>query len=1205
MRKEIRLSKYLADTISIGILFLFCLALFVANHNPNNWLVGWDNVLSEFDIGLSLKRSLFGAWAEHFGLGVASGFPISTELFRLPLLGILKLLFDISSIRYIWTFIMLFLGSVGTFLFTRYILHNKNNQLASVASATFYVFNLATLQSFFTPFETFVGFFAAIPWLLLSFLYVLRQRGRKPLLLFALTSLFFSFTFYVQTYFVVIFTLYLLLALDYISRERNSNAIKRSFGVMLLFIFVNAYWLLPTAYSTINNSSEIVDAKATALSTPETQLMNEAQGSFDNIVRLKGFWFEYTDYSIEKNQYYYLLPQWREWVSTPGVVFTGYGLFVISLIGILSSLGDKKSKLRLFPVALLLLSFVMLSSGHGLIGEIYKLFVNTIPLFGQVFRSVFTKWSLVMSFIMAIGIGFIVKKLPRLFSAILCIFVISGSIYSVYPMLSGNLISQNMQVDYPNSYLQLYRYLGNKSKQSRLAFFPIQTFWGWNFTNWNYRGSGFLWYGTEQPIMDRAFDIWSPYNETFYNELSTAYYKKDNQNILAIFNKYDISYVLLDESVIIPGGDDSQLRNEYTKTLLRDIGASKEWHDGQLTLYRLSNYSDSFVQPQDSYFKANFNDNYKRESIWNETSYVNGTISDIMYPFANISRENITDEVTYENEKVLFTSVLKNGELSKLTVPALNNTYYASADLTFLGESFVLDFEQPYSIYADEEKINTITKIPRLAEETSIAIDQAVFVLNGKPVEISKGESLRIQNIPLQKSEGLRVQIYDKAAARSSSLDDEFFSTEFNKCWERDNTEGEIATEIEDNIYKIEARDAVGCNVMKVGSLVKNAHVRVTLQFRSDNGARPHFCFQGEKSTDCLNSEVFYRTTTSKEFADVQREFVINEDDVYWLVVGGRPPDEKGEKWTIEYKAPAVTLIAQATELSFVPEVFSGLWSEEEVAIPKNINKIDVVLPESPIVLNNNLFQSNENKNCDILNRGYGEKFIRAGNIYYNSGSYGAACDFTSTDVSTQREYLMRIQGENQAGRSLKAFLYNQATQRNDLEVLMDEGKFDNTYSVLSWPQEENEYALSVETRSFGQLSRNRLDKVTFYDVPLTWLSQWRIGEPKLYHSALKVNKVDKLGTAFYKVDASGEGLLKLSQGYDKGWLAFSGGKLLEHVKVNGWANGWLIPSDYELRVTSYEVYIIFWPQLLQWFGFLLLVLTPIVIWHKIGSASR
>ncbi|MEK7536648.1 MAG: hypothetical protein AAB559_02650, partial [Patescibacteria group bacterium] len=95
----------------------------------------------------------------------------------------------------------------------------------------------------------------------------------------------------------------------------------------------------------------------------------------------------------------------------------------------------------------------------------------------------------------------------------------------------------------------------------------------------------------------------------------------------------------------------------------------------------------------------------------------------------------------------------------------------------------------------------------------------------------------------------------------------------------------------------------------------------------------------------------------------------------------------------------------------------------------------------------------------------------------------------------------------------------------------------------------------------------------------------------------LQVKSVKKFGTAIYKVETRGEGVLELGQGFEPGWLGFriedGRFKKLEHIKVNGWSNGFIVPpTSYFLNPTS--VYLVFWPQLLEWGGFVVLIITLI-----------
>jgi hypothetical protein len=95
-----------------------------------------------------------------------------------------------------------------------------------------------------------------------------------------------------------------------------------------------------------------------------------------------------------------------------------------------------------------------------------------------------------------------------------------------------------------------------------------------------------------------------------------------------------------------------------------------------------------------------------------------------------------------------------------------------------------------------------------------------------------------------------------------------------------------------------------------------------------------------------------------------------------------------------------------------------------------------------------------------------------------------------------------------------------------------------------------------------------------------------------LSENRLQILDSQKVGS-FFEVQTSGDGLLVLGQGYEKGWLAvalqpnfkfqISNFKLLNHVKVDGWANGWFVPANIGGSVSN--IYILFWPQLLEFAG--------------------
>lgn len=90
-------------------------------------------------------------------------------------------------------------------------------------------------------------------------------------------------------------------------------------------------------------------------------------------------------------------------------------------------------------------------------------------------------------------------------------------------------------------------------------------------------------------------------------------------------------------------------------------------------------------------------------------------------------------------------------------------------------------------------------------------------------------------------------------------------------------------------------------------------------------------------------------------------------------------------------------------------------------------------------------------------------------------------------------------------------------------------------------------------------------------------------------------------------------GLIRLSQGFDNGWVGVLISdqlpvisdqiKILEHVKVDGWANGWMVPSARQHDDTSARTVILFyWPQLLEYIGFVALGFTLIFLFMQRGK---
>lgn len=641
----------------VGVWFLICLA----NFKSGTFLSGWDNLHPEFNFSLNVARSLSASWQEYQGAGLVGGMAHAADLPRQLILWIASLFLPNELIRYFWTFAMLLIGPLGIyFLTTKRIFSQQTSTLKNIAglsASVFYLLNLGTVQTFFTPFDPNVSFYGFLPWLVVAALSFLQIGGKRSLFKFFVVSILAIPSFYVQTYFVVYLVVLTIFSLE-IAFKKKLVGVKRLLVLLFIVVLSNSFWLLPVSYFGIARSSVLLKAHGSTLATPEIQTLNQARGSLPDTALIKGFWFDYYDLDDE-GKFSYLYEDWIQHAESQTIQVLGYAVFGIALLGIFFRLLSKKNQLvRFSPLILLVVAYFMLATVNPPFGGLFEWVSNKVPLFSQMFRDVFTKWSVPTAFVYSLGIfffldaigGYFKVKLSKSFWTIgFAVLSISASVLVVFPVFSGKLISERMRVDTPDQYFEVFEYFKKLPKEGRVAFLPIHNFWGWNFYSWGYRGSGFLWYGIEQPILDRAFDVWSPYNETFYNEAAFALYDKDLEAFERVLDKYQVKHLLLDGSVISPGGDSEILNIEGTKELIVDSTRIREIKNfGFLTLYETDvDVGTQFVSNPDKYSKVDTELTYSQiDPIFQEDggAYIQDS-EGTSYPFVNLdSRRGPTIE---------------------------------------------------------------------------------------------------------------------------------------------------------------------------------------------------------------------------------------------------------------------------------------------------------------------------------------------------------------------------------------------------------------------------------------------------------------------------------------------------------------------------------------------------------------------------------
>jgi hypothetical protein len=241
--------------------------------------------------------------------------------------------------------------------------------------------------------------------------------------------------------------------------------------------------------------------------------------------------------------------------------------------------------------------------------------------------------------------------------------------------------------------------------------------------------------------------------------------------------------------------------------------------------------------------------------------------------------------------------------------------------------------------------------------------------------------------------------------------------------------------------------------------------------------------------------------------------------------------------------------------------------------------------------------------NCDYAGRGRVSVMSGAvGNLTQKAQGLAAACNtLVSRYFSPRQAYLLRVRGENFQGLGLQVYVDDDTLASINRENLLPEGKFAVTLNVrastsVTTPVQPR--SIVIQSQSLGQYqsSENWLEMAEIVPIDQNWLSQMTVQTPPAAAATIRraeerLQIVTASGDLGYRYQAqiknhtSQPQLLVLGQTYDQMWRIDM--PAAEHVIYNGWANGWLIPSNFEGKVTiSYQ------PQYWAWWGLGLGVVT-------------
>lgn len=189
-------------------------------------------------------------------------------------------------------------------------------------------------------------------------------------------------------------------------------------------------------------------------------------------------------------------------------------------------------------------------------------------------------------------------------------------------------------------------------------------------------------------------------------------------------------------------------------------------------------------------------------------------------------------------------------------------------------------------------------------------------------------------------------------------------------------------------------------------------------------------------------------------------------------------------------------------------------------------------------------------------------------------------------NASLSQNYLVKIISRHLSGLPLKISVVSDNSQNKYLNTLLPNTAKTNTswFFIPARQSDSFDYGLNFifDNTSFSTFNKNYIDQITLYPLALNKETSY----PPL--SRQYIYPIS--GIFYYKAYVtSPTSTLILPQAYDSGWVAINFNhykiNILNHSQVNNWANGWNIEN-----IQNDNIYLIFWPQLLEFLGFILLI---------------
>lgn len=1167
----------------IIVLGIILLTISLLSFVPDKYLLSNDNYSPELNPKLTILRSLISpAWRSYRVLGFASDSE-QADIFRTGILGIIGLATGNNVAGQIYYFISLFVGAFSMAFFIREMLSisklRRYYNWGFLLGGIFYISTLWTVWTFYQSMAPFVTNFGFLPLLLLlTYRYIKDGSPQNALWLF-IASILFTPTCVIATLFIVdIVVIGLFVCFWSIYYWKNWKIVLgKVIKTLGIFIITQLFWILPFIHYTFTNSSSIISS---SVNRSITNSVIDLETDMQTAINTARF---YSRVLTDSNGNGFLYP-----------VSEDYGHYdfykVISLIpaffaalGLFFALWKKNWKFVFFFV-ITLGSWFLIKVTNPPLGGIFTFLQEHIPLFKQVLRwpssKLYEIFLICVDICAVLGFFYFVsflksftknKKAKLFISMILGILVTASTLfYMEYPFL-GNMFSKTALVSLPNEYYDLQKYLLENDTTGRIYYAPPSNENYFRIYDWGFRGSQFISYVLPNPVMDLSTAIGSSYGETAIKDMEKAFKAGDVVEFENLLQQYDVKYILVDRS-ISEGGYTYNVDWTLSDTIWKDF--EKIWSEGFLELYAVPEEEQTeYVESLDS-----------NMGTFTKNSSSNPEIAPILMNGENwqLKSTNLVGNFTYTGVSTYLTMGLDNLEWSdyptKLTTQG--NTIVATPSYPYIeSKNYFKDPERKYqnnnydyyvvgnNVFPKESLLGGITVESNFKDKVNISgVNESSFVITDLTEKISTSEGTKCSDT----SGNYEVKVVPQGSASG---------------------------------LEVTSSADISCTYIDL-SLVSGQQyavkVKLNWEQNSDN-ALAGYCLYSELNDRCINVERYLPTDSAFGVYESVLPSTISGNDKISLILYVLNLGETNA--SITFREVSVGLSSTFENLS--------LLSEDNQIIDREISLTDDSLYNIviPVIYGENSYVydgGNAIWQPSVDAQEYGLKKEDGMGVSLQDGYVNLSNDLPST--LPQKDYLVYWSENNISNiPSSLCLIYSDSDICWFKETSLT-GDSSSLYHFISSPNITNKVKVIDSNISYSNETNNIFKNFVMMNIPEVWNS---VKYAPLTSNKYSIASANVVGNDVYSTTYSIQSnqvaekntILTIPQAEDSGWLAVTDKLeiLKDKVTVNGWKQGWDI-SNVEFNNI---IYVIYWPNLLGYLGYTLLVSELAIILVKIFKQRR